>query len=74
MPCEFRVTNLVRVVAKQTRDAIDPNEDGFLLAGANGAFDYTFSDSQWGSIPANATSLVAHGVFSQLSVVYIFPR
>ncbi len=51
-----------------------PNEEGFLLAGANGAFDYTFSADQWAMIPATATSLVAHGVFSQLSVVYIFPR
>jgi hypothetical protein len=51
-----------------------PNGDGFLLAGANGAFDYTFSAEQWATIPAAATSLVAHGVFSQLSVVAIFPR
>lgn len=47
--------------------------DGPVYANGAGALDLTIPADQWGRIPANATSLVAHGIYSTTPAVYAFP-
>lgn len=48
--------------------------DGFEVVNArgDGTIDATFANSDW-DLPANALSVVAHGITSNVSIVYIVP-
>ena len=52
----------------------NPDENTLVTIRPNGALDFTFSAAVWARIPSDATSLVARGLFSGVTVVYIFPR
>lgn len=43
-------------------------------ARADGSIDLTFTDAQWSGIPANATSLVAAGLYSKVAIGGVIPR
>ena len=49
-------------------------EDGFPNARPDGTLDVTIGDDAWRAIPAEATSLVAHGLASGVNAVYVFNR
>ena len=49
-------------------------EDGFPNARPDGTLDVTIGDDAWRAIPADATSLVAHGLASGVNAVYVFNR
>lgn len=44
-----------------------------VYARNDGALDITISDKNWSTLPADTTSIVAHGLFSNVTAVYIFP-
>ena len=52
----------------------NPDENPLVTINPNGALDFTFPASAWAKLPAGVTSLVAHGLFSGVEAVYVFPR
>ena len=39
----------------------------------DGSLDVTISDRNWALLPSDVTSIVAHGLFSNVTAVYVFP-
>src|SRR5439155_11137619 len=47
---------------------------GMVTASADGSLSATIASDDWSAIPANATSIVAHGANSGVNVAYVFNR
>jgi len=47
--------------------------DDVVFTKYDGSLDITISDKNWGTLPADTTSIVANGLFSNVTAVYVFP-
>ena len=54
--------------------AFAPDGLDYVVANADGSIDLTLTDAQWATIPTDATSLVAAGIYSQVAIGGVIPR
>ena len=47
--------------------------DEIVFARYDGTLDFTISARSWNALPADTTSIVARGLFSSVTAVYVFP-
>lgn len=51
----------------------NPLDDSATYAVGDGTLNVTIKSNVWAGIPSTVTSIVAHGIRSNLTVVYVFP-
>jgi hypothetical protein len=47
--------------------------DDVIYTKYDGTLDFTITDKNWATLPADTTSIIAHGLFSNVTAVYVFP-
>lgn len=52
---------------------IHVGQDDVVFSKYDGSLDLTFSAKDWSQLPADTTSIIAHGLFSNVTAVYVFP-
>jgi hypothetical protein len=48
--------------------------DDVIYTTYDGTLDFTITDKNWATLPGDTTSIIAHGLFSNVTAVYAFPR
>ena len=52
---------------------LKPAMDSASAIGDTVHYAATITDKNWATLPADTTSIIAHGLFSNVTAVYIFP-